>query len=374
MPAPLRILQVARVYRPNIGGIERHVQWLAEQLVRRGHTCDVVTLNRSFEDGSPYPPYDEHGGIHVYRVPFAGSTRYPIAPRVLRFVRGYDVVHVHAVDFLADWLVATKPLHHRPVVLSTHGGFFHTGFATTAKKVWFQTMTRLMLRGVDRLLYTSDQDEELFRTITDKGVLLRNAVDLEPWAPLGADATPGRWVTVGRVDTHKGLSNLVKTLAAVRDRDPRPFRADVLGPEVIPGLVAGLERERDALGLGDRLHFAGKVSEDELRAAVGRAELGLFPSEYESFGISVVETMGAGVVPVLNDIRAFRYFIDEGRNGFVTRYAEPEVAAATILKARDLGAGRAAVSAAARAKAQTYAWEHVVGDVEAVYRGVVGAR
>ncbi|MDP2315335.1 MAG: glycosyltransferase family 4 protein [Pseudomonadota bacterium] len=371
---PLRILQIARVFWPNIGGIERHVQWLAEQLVRRGHVCDVVTLNRSFEDGSSYPAYDLHNGVHIWRVPFAGSTRYPLAPRVARFASRYDVVHVHAIDFMADWMVATKRWHKKPVVLSTHGGFFHTAFAPRLKKIWFQTATRAMLSGVDRLLYTSDQDEELFRTITDKGVILRNAVDLAPWEHLGAAPTPGAWVTIGRVDTHKGLSNLVKTLAAVRDRDPRPFVAEVLGPEVVPGLVAGLERERDALGLQGRLVFRGKVSQEDLVAAVDRADLGLFPSEYESFGISVVEAMGAGLVPVLNDIRAFRYFIDEGKNGFVTRYADPSAAAATILRARDLGERRAEVSAAARTKAQTYAWEHVVGDVEAVYRAVIAGR
>lgn len=372
---PLRVLLVARVFWPNIGGIERHVQWLAEHLVRRGHVVDVVTLDRSFEDGSAYPPYaqlDVPGtpGVHVWRIPFAGSTRYPLAPRVARFVSRYDIVHVHAVDFLVDWLVATKRWHRRPVVLSTHGGFFHTAFAPTAKKLWFNMMTRAMLRGVDRLIYTSDQDEELFRKITGKGVILRNGVDLAPWAPLG-HPEGGRWVTVGRVDTHKGLSNLVKTLAVVRDRDPHPFRAEVLGPEVVPGLVAGLERERDAAKLQDRLVFRGKVSQSELVEAVDRADLGLFPSEYESFGISVVEAMGAGVVPVLNDIRAFRYFIDEGRNGFLTNYADPVASAAAILKARDLGARRAEVGAAARAKAATYAWEHVVGEVEAVYRSAI---
>ncbi len=361
------------MFWPNIGGIERHVQWLSEQLLARGHVCDVVTLNRSFEDGSAYPPYDRLGGINVYRVPFAGSTRYPIAPRVLRFVRDYDVIHVHAVDFLADWLVATRPIHRRPVVLSTHGGFFHTGFATAAKRVWFQTVTRALVHNVDRLLYTSDQDEELFRAITGKGTVLRNAVDLAPWEGLGAAPTPGRWITVGRVDTHKGLSNLVKTLAVVRDRDPRPFHAEVVGPEVVPGLVAGLERERDALGLRDHLTFSGKVTQEYLRGAVDSAELGLFPSEYESFGISVVETMGAGVVPVLNDIRAFRYFIEEGQNGFITRFSDPSAAAAALLRARDLGAARAAVSTRARVKAQTYAWEHVVEELEAVYQGLAGS-
>jgi alpha-1,3-mannosyltransferase len=367
---PLRILQVARVFWPNIGGIERHVQWLAEHLIRRGHTCDVVTLNRSFEDGAAYPAYDRLGDIHVWRVPFAGSTRYPLAPRVARFVSRYDVVHVHAVDFLADWLVATKRWHGRPVVLSTHGGFFHTDFAPTAKKLWFHTMTRSMLRGVDALVYTSDQDEELFRAITKKGTILRNGVDLASWEPLG-HPVPGRMVTVGRVDTHKGLAHLVDALALVKERDSRPFRAEILGPEVVPGLIAGLERQRDTRGLRDEVVFRGKVSEGELKAAVDAADLGLFPSEYESFGISVVETMGAGVVPVLNDIRAFRYFIEEGKNGFLTRFADPGAAATAILKARDLGARRGEVSAAARAKARTYAWDHVVGEVEGVYRRVL---
>jgi alpha-1,3-mannosyltransferase len=369
MPRPLRILQVARVFWPNIGGIERHVQWLSEILVRRGHVCDVVTLNRSFEDGSSYPAYDHQNGVNIWRVPYIGSNRYPIAPRVLRFVSRYDVVHVHALDFLADFLVATRHIHKRPVVLSTHGGFFHTGFAPTLKKVWFNTASRLMVNQVDRLLYTSDQDEELFRAITSKGTILRNAVDLTPWEPLG-HPEPGRWVTIGRVDSHKGLSNLVKALAVVRDRDPRPFRAEVLGPEVIPGLVAGLERERDALKLGDRLVFRGKVSQEALVDAVDRAELGLFPSEYESFGISVVEAMAAGVVPVLNDIRAFRYFLT-GDNGFLTRFADPHAAAATILQARDLGDRWLAYSRAARVKARTYAWENVVAEVEDVYRDLV---
>ncbi|MFZ5478907.1 MAG: glycosyltransferase family 4 protein [Myxococcota bacterium] len=372
--AGLRILQVTRVFWPNIGGIEKHVQWLSERLVERGHVCDVVTLDRSFADGSPYPPYAKLGGVNVYRIPFAGSTRYPVAPRVLRFVGRYDVVHVHAIDFLADWLTLTKPIHGRPVVLSTHGGFFHTDFAPRLKKIWFHVATRALVHRVDRLLFTSDQDAELFAKITKRGETLRSAVDLRPWSPLRNEPEPGKWVTVGRVDTHKGIAHLVRALAAVRDRDPRPFRAEILGPEVVPGLVDELTRLRDSLGLQDRVVFRGKVSFDELRDAVRTAELGLFPAEYESFGLSVVEAMAAGVVPVLNDIRAFRYFCDPGRNGFVVDFKDPAAAAAAILAARDLGARRAAVSDEARRTAAKYDWDYVVGDIERVYADLVASR
>lgn len=369
--APLRILLVTRVFHPNIGGIEKHVQWLGEHLAARGHLVDVVTLDRSFADGSPYPPYEKLGKLNVYRIPFRGTTRYPVAPRVLGFVKRYDVVHVHAVDFLVDWLVLNKPLHKRPVVLSTHGGFFHTDFLMPAKKLWFHTATRLMLRGVDRLLYTSDQDEEVFRAVSDKGRIVRSAVDLRPWLPLRNAPEPGHWVTVGRVDTHKGIAHLLRALAAVRDRDPRPFHAEVLGPEVIPGLIPELTALRDQLGLADRVTFTGAVPFDRLVEGVRTAELGLFPSEYESFGLSVVEAMAAGVVPVLNDIRAFRYFIDPGRNGFIVDYKDADAAARTILEARDLGARRPEVAAAARDKARQYDWSNVVGDLEDIYRDAI---
>lgn len=368
----MRVLLVTRVYWPNIGGIERHVQWLAEALVRRGHTADVVTLNRAFEDGRALPAQEELNGVHVTRVPFRGSTRYPIAPSVLRTVADYDVVHVHAVDFLADWLVATRPIHRRPVVLSTHGGFFHTAYAARAKKLWFHTMTRALVRAVDALVYTSDQDAELFGALTDRGVLLRNAVDLAPWQALARAPEPGQFVTLGRVDVHKGLAHLLRTLAALRDADPRPFHAKIVGPEVVEGLVGRLTTERDALGLAERVSFLGKVSAETMHEAVRTAELGLWPAEYESFGISVVETMGAGLLPVMQDNRAFRYFVD-GPTGLLTDYRDPARAAAAIRQARDLP-DRPVWEAATRAKATDYGWDKVIGDIEALYARVVAAK
>lgn len=373
MPAPLRVLLASRVYHPNLGGIEKHVQWLGEHLVRRGHQVDVVTLDRAFEDGRALPPFERHGGVRVYRVPFAGSTRYPIAPRVARFVADYDLVHVHAVDFLADWLVFTRRWHRRPVVLSTHGGFFHTQFAAAAKQLWFQTMTRALFASVDALVYTSDQDEALFRRISGRGRLVRTGVETAPWLALAPQPRPGSWVTVGRVDVHKGIGALLRALALVRERDPS-FHARIIGPEVVDGLVARLTAERDALGLADLVRFEGRLSDEALRAALTEAELGLWPAEYESFGISVVEAMAAGVAPVLNDIAAFRHFDAPGASERVD-FADPAAAAAAILRARDrVRAAPAATAAAARAVARRFSWEAVVGEIEGIYREVVERR
>jgi len=365
----MRVLLVSRVFWPNLGGIEKTVEWLGKHLVRRGHEVDVVTLDRAFEDGRALPPTDTLHGMRVTRVPYRGSNRYPLAPSVLRHVRGHDVVHVHAVDFLADWLTLTRALHHVPVVLSTHGGFFHTGFAPRLKRLWFQTATRALCASVDALLATSDQDLELFRQITDRVQLVRIGVDLDRWLALDRWPVPGSWITVGRVDVHQGLSHLLRALAVVRDRDPRAFHAQVIGPEVVEGLLGRLQAERDALGLGDRVRFTGRLDDAALLEAVRTAELGLWPAEYESFGISVVEAMAAGVPAVLNDIAAFRYF-HAPRASELTRYAEPEVAAGAILRARDA----ALDPHTARDVARRYGWDRVVVEVEQVYERVLARR
>jgi len=371
---PLNILQVTRVYWPNLGGIEKIAQGLAEHLVARGHSCDVVTLDRAFEDGRDLAPYDFHNGVNVYRVPFRGSTRYPLAPRVSGFARRYDLVHVHAVDFLLDWLVLNKRRHGRPVVLSTHGGFFHTDAHLALKKLWFRTLTPLTLRGVDRVLCSSEHDLELFQQVSDRCELARNAVDLTHYAAMSPAPVDGSWIVVGRVDVHKGIADLLRALAVVRDQDPRPFTLRVIGPEVVDDLVASLTAERDRLGLQDHVRFEGRIALEDLHDAVRTAELGLFPSEYEAFGISVVEAMGAGVVPVLNDIGAFRHFVSEGANGFIADFKDPQAAATAILRARDLGERRGSVGQAARAKALEYGWDRTVDRFEDLYRKVLGAR
>ena len=60
----MRILMLSEFYPPIIGGMERHVQTLSRELVRRGHHVAVVTLQHH---GLPYFEVDE-GGVRVYRI------------------------------------------------------------------------------------------------------------------------------------------------------------------------------------------------------------------------------------------------------------------------------------------------------------------
>lgn len=99
---------------------------------------EVVTLDRIFSEPEVrLPAQAAHREIPVRRLPWSGSSRYPLTPSVLGAIRSADVVHVHGIDFFFDYLAATRLVHRKPMIVSTHGGFFHTGYASRLKQLWF---------------------------------------------------------------------------------------------------------------------------------------------------------------------------------------------------------------------------------------------
>ena len=129
---------------------------MARELVARGYRARVVTLDRLFS--SPDGRLDATetiDGIEIVRIPWSGPSRYPLAPQIFRHLSDADLVHVHAVDFFFDALAWGKPLHGRPMIATTHGGFFHTAKYAALKKIWFQTATRLSALAYNRLISCS---------------------------------------------------------------------------------------------------------------------------------------------------------------------------------------------------------------------------
>src|SRR5665811_247685 len=154
----MNILQVVRQYLPSTGGMETYVSSLCRQLADRGHRSDVATLDYLFKTMTPLPAYERLDGTDVIRLPSKGTARYFFAPRLLELTPRYDLIHIHGVDFFIDMMGACKWMHGRPVVLSTHGGFFHTPWFPALKKTYFQTVTRMALTGVDRVIASSPKD------------------------------------------------------------------------------------------------------------------------------------------------------------------------------------------------------------------------
>jgi alpha-1,3-mannosyltransferase len=364
----LRIVQVCRTGWPHVGGMESAVGGLAGALLSQGHQVRVVTLDRALTDGRPLP-VGRWRGVPYVRLRRVGPRRYPFARGLIRQLRGADIVHVHGLDGLTDLAVATRAVHRARVGISTHGGFFHTGRTRRLKEAWLRTVTRRTLRRADAVWFTSAADNERLGAAGISGTVIENGVEVDRFADLRRHPRTGRWVVLGRIDVHKGLEDLIDALAIIARKDPRPFVVDVVGRVESEGLREDLRVRVAAWDLGDRLHFHGEVDTAALRWLLGRAELALFPSRYEGFGIAVVEMMAAGVPVVVSTIPAFARLVRPDVEGYCVDFGDPAAAAEHLVALRQRD--HEPLVAAARERAQGYRWGARVREWETAYRALL---
>jgi glycosyltransferase involved in cell wall biosynthesis len=143
------------------------------------------------------------------------------------------------------------------------------------------------------------------------------AADRVPEPPKQYDAA---WV--GRVHPQKGIDDLLKTFAILKQRLP-DFRAIIIGKS-----QSTLEPVIRQMGLAENVSFSGLVSEEEKFRLLKASRVFVMPSHYESFGIVVAEALACGV-PVVG----YRLSCYPGSFGDFVRYVPPfdlEKFAATV--------------------------------------------
>ncbi|MFL1483583.1 glycosyltransferase family 4 protein [Marinobacter sp. LN3S78] len=326
----LHVVHVIRQYYPSVGGMEDVVRNIASSQRATGRqTASVVTLNRLFRNsGELLEPADIVDGVPVTRLPYRGSSRYPLCPSVLREINRADVVHVHGVDFFFDYLAATRLVHRRPLLVSTHGGFFHTEFASRLKEIWFRTITRASSRAYDRVVATSENDGNRFRDIVPDGRLevIENGVNTDKYAGRGREEINRTLIYFGRWSSNKGLLEALDLIRVLREQDGR-WHLIIAGREYDFSLES-LDREVRRRNLGDgAVTLEASPSDQRLSELMGQASYFLCLSRHEGFGLAAIEAMSAGLTPVLSDIPPFRKLKEASGIGLCADASAPEALA-----------------------------------------------
>ncbi|HSC66576.1 MAG TPA: glycosyltransferase family 4 protein, partial [Cellvibrio sp.] len=304
----VKVTHIVRQYLPSIGGMEEVVRNIARHQLRKGQRATrIITLNRLFRNSEETLPEQEIiDGIEVIRLPYSGSSRYPVCPAVFKYLKDADVIHVHGVDFFYDFLAATKWLHRRPLVLSTHGGFFHTSFASRAKKAYFQSITRLSASAYSKVVATSANDGDLFSQIMNQRKLqvIENGVDVEKYAGCAAPKLSPTLMYFGRWSSNKGLLPALAMFAELHSAHPE-WRLIIAGREYDHSL-AELQDISRKLGIAEAVTLAANPSDGEIQELINRASYFLCLSRHEGFGIAPIEAMSAGLTPILSTIPPFQ--------------------------------------------------------------------
>jgi alpha-1,3-mannosyltransferase len=352
------VVHVVRQFLPNRGGLEDVVYNLCRQALRHGFRIRVVTLNSLFSDpGRVLAERETIDGIEIIRIAWKGSSRYPVAPSVLTHIRDADLVHVHAVDFFYDFLALTSLIHGKPMIATTHGGFFHTNRFAAIKAAWFQTLTRFSSSRYRYVVGCSQSDVETFQPIAKKNLqLVENGADTAKFHDMAARTPAKRMITIGRFSSNKRLDRLITAMRALVAVDPE-WSLDVVG---VPSDLAVADVEALAKGIGQNVRVHASLPNGDIGKLISECSIMVSASEYEGFGLVAIEAMSAGLLPVLQNNSAYAALAAKHDLIRLGDFSSAEQGAQLILQAwQALSSNPSGIRTRAMADAQEYSWDRV---------------
>ena len=368
----IKVAHVVRQYRPSVGGMEDVVENIAQhQLKQSGQLPVILTLDRLFRHADKSLPRNEViDGIPITRLSYRGSSRYPLCPEILKYVRDADVIHVHGIDFFFDFLAATKPIHRRPMVVSTHGGYFHTRFASTLKQIYFHTATRLSSRAYDKVIATSVNDGDIFNKIipSSQGQVIENGVNVDKYAGQSASTSKPVLIYFGRWSENKGLLETIDFFKRLVSLHPE-WKLIIAGREydhTQSELMTVLHQH----ALTESVHLFPNPSDQELATLIGLSSYFICLSRHEGFGIAPIEAMSAGLTPVLSDIPPFSNLIRQAGMGILLD-EDPDSGMTALLKLHTQSEfEQARRRVALQAYSARYSWGRIADSYVDIYKAL----
>lgn len=294
------------------GGAERIAIELCARLPGQGFRTKLLTL---FDGGTLWGEVRDRDIPWMQCLGSHAGSRIKLVRMLLKRIyedvpRRPAIVHTHL--FGGDlWTMAARTLHtagwgmlhdrstDRPVFVSTAHNIDRDDTALR------RSARRWAARRENRIVAISKEVGEYVSR--DLGVprpridIIPNGIDIDAIPmrePSGPDAAP-RLLVTGRLEPQKGHSMLFRALADV----PPPWTLDLIG-------AGSQERElkelAERLGIASRVRFQGE--RDDASSWLVKADLFLFPSQWEGMGLALLEAMAARVPALASDLPSIREY------------------------------------------------------------------
>ena len=405
----MRVLHVSHQYPPAIGGSEKYIADLSEELATRGHQVDVyASRSLDYHQWKNVLGAQEHrAGVDVYRFRAMQRTRFhwrlldwaqerywrtrsrwlepliwfgggPLCPgmfaRLLTRLPRYDLVHLNCLVYghvVYGYLAAR--LRGVPVVLTPH---LHVDQECTYG-VGYQLQ---ILRGADHVLADTEGERDFLlklglspERVTVAGVGLRvddyptqDRVACRRQLELPDDAFV--MLFLGRQVEYKGLEATLEAFAALKKRHSR-LACLLVGPET--------EYSRTLFArYGDRsgIFNLGEVPDDVRLAALNACDCLVLPSAGEAFGIVFLEAWIVGKPVIGPRTPAIAALVADGQDGWLVPPADPVALAEVLSRWIDAPDLAAQMGASGQQKVlDLYTRARIAGVVEGVYARTVRA-
>ena len=375
----MKILMLTWEYPPRVvGGISRVVYDLSKTLIKDGHDVTVVT----YRDGD-VPYFEDDKGVKVYRV-----DNYMINPNnfidwvmqlnfsmiakaneIIAEQGNFDVIHAH------DWLVANaaktlKNSYNIPIVSTIHAteAGRNSGIHDETQRYINDTEWMLTYESTEVIVnsnYMKNELQRLFGLPYEKINVIPNGVNANLYNGVERDYNFRRRFAMdnekiilfmGRLVYEKGIQHLIAAM-----------------PKILKGgMLEELQQQVNSMGISQKVYFAGYMEGKDVQRMYKAADVAVFPSTYEPFGIVALEAMLSENPVVVSDIGGLNEIVEHRVNGMKAYCGNPNSFADSILEVLYDHKLCADMTKKAKSKVRSlYNWSKIAQDTHFAYQKAI---
>ena len=387
----MKILMLTWEYPPRIvGGIARVVHDLSHRLIKDGHEVTVVT----YKEGN-VPDFEDDKGVKVYRI-----GNYMINPNnfidwimqmnfnlvakaneIIAKEGNFDVIHAH------DWLVAyaaktLKNSYGTPIVATIHAteAGRNSGIHDETQRYINDTEWMLTYEASEVIVnsnYMKSELQRLFGLPFEKINVVPNGVNLNLYSGVERDYEFRRQYAadnekiilfVGRLVYEKGIQHLIAAMPKILEK----YHDSKLVIAGKGGMIDELKAQVNAMGISNKVYFTGYLNSKQVVKMYKCADVAVFPSTYEPFGIVALEGMLSGTPVVVSDVGGLNEIVQHGENGMKSYAGNPNSLADSIVSLLYDPALCMKVAKNAKAKVRAeYNWQKIAQDTHFAYQKAI---
>jgi len=385
----MKILQGCVRYPPAPGGAETVVKAYSEGLRGLGHDVEVVTTDLYTE--TPFVKKKMPSvvnGINVTRhkaYTVSGEAHYVLAPGMVQsfLSKNADIIHTHSYGYFqnhAGWI--RERFQSTPWVITPH---FHPSWSMwggskrkTLREFYDTVIGKGTLEAADLITCVSKHERDMLVSeiglMEDNIKIIYNGINWADWSSVpNKEVFRKQYPTVsekfvlfaGRLATNKGLSDLISAMQLI---DKKSVDLVITGADM--GL--GKQLEKEASDKGVTMHRLGHIDDETYRSVLSAAEMLVLPSEYEAFGIVLLEAAAAKTAVIGTNVGGIPEAMSPGNNGLIVEYNDVNNLAKSIAILLEDEKMSKEMGNSGREWAKNFSWESIVKEIEHEYKLIIG--
>ncbi len=273
-----------------------------------------------------------------YRISFS------LLPFLMRNEKSIDIIHSHALrSYQEDMGAIFSLLKKKPLIISPHGGIsINWDYSDKIPKMISDKSIGYIKKKISNIHYISVTKMEIplikkYGKVSEQNIhYIPHGVNTEIFKPVDSYNLKKKLglenydviLYVGRIAKGKGVDKLVKILNLIHQKNKR-VKLVIIGGNA--GYLQTVNELIQKYNLSKQVLYLGYISKENLPVYYSMADLVIYPSRQEIFGLVLCEAMACGKAVIGSDIMGPSEIIIDGETGYTSDFKDIEGLSERIL-------------------------------------------